>query len=930
MALMSTSLKKKNNFLRKLIKGAFLSKSTVIVTSRPRGIEDVKGYFTVLTEIIGFSRLDIETSLLQLEAPLRTVISEYFDFNPNVKKMCYLPLHMTMIIYLASLKEDTLSGIDSETKIYTNFLYLTIDHYNKRHGQSASLLNLCLEEQAVNHSLCHLFASVSELAFNATLNMQQTFSSNEILNFPVTAETLEKLSLFYIKKENRRHGRVDVFAFSHPTFQEFMSAIYLVQLPKKEQRNLITKYGNHSILLDLVWKFFFGLVGDKGTEQTLKFLFKTFVHSSGRYRQLPTKHYAIDLYPLAYAFETGKRDQRFVDLLDYAGIVGPSNNYSIYIEIREPMDLLSFLNIEEGGNSNPNFLFMKYTLEWIYVRHLKIELQLKSTVANPDQKMCSNLWLLSNQTIEDRHLQQIFKGYCNRTKLESANVSTVVLELEYFKQQRHVINPQHLFRMLESAILSDALYVQRFRLQMVQYLSKQLHRGTRLRRIVFNIINKQNYNFETPPSNLYAEELSFINLWNHLNRYSNDRLDSSSLDFSELRRFKLQQMLLDTDLIQTCHALQSAKKLEVLDFSHNLLFTPEPLVELFKSIKQLKVLDLSDNDIKLSFIAKSFKHLRGLRELNLSGNIINQVYTFRSYPKKEAFGSHLDNLKNLRSLDLSRILYQSMQGLNPGLRDLKNLNKLNLSSCFIRDDPDLEQLASTLKFTKKLEVIDLSHNFIEYISPRVSLVLHQMKEVNLSHNALNLPISRVKLLQPSIACGSKLQSLDLSHNFLCGGDFELLAFKFNIQVFPELQFVDLTNNTLFLREEMWNVTSIDVPSQFLFSAKSVKLNSTIQTASKATRIYAACVCNDAGFKENYHKKCLQLFDLYLHQCDDQSSVSTSQKELDDIHFRVAAGYLTGITKSQNEMNSIISARAKIIKRITTVINIGKTLHDQSV
>ena len=349
----------KHKFFLNLIKHTFLPKLTVIVLSRPRGLEDTRSYFTKFVEIVGFSQTDIEASLLHLGAPLPTVIRKYLNKNPNVKQMCYLPLHMTMIIYLASLKGDILSDIDTETKIYTSFLYLTIEHYSTRHGLSSLSLDHCLKDfQTVNYTLCPLFGSVCRIAFDATINRQQTFSSDELVRTlaQVSTDTLEELSLFYIKKENRRNGRVDVFSFSHPTFQEFMSAFHLVQLPRNEQQIAISKYGNNSLLQDLVWKFFFGLVGDKENEQTLNFLFREFVSSSGCYRQLPTKYYAIDFYPLAYAFETGRQYHLFTDLLEYARIVGPGNNYSLYIDIKEAMDTKSILNIEENRNTNSNFL----------------------------------------------------------------------------------------------------------------------------------------------------------------------------------------------------------------------------------------------------------------------------------------------------------------------------------------------------------------------------------------------------------------------------------------------------------------------------------------------------------------------------------------------------------------------------------------------
>ncbi len=148
-----------------------MPKSVVIISSRPRSIDNIKNVFTKVFEVTGFRRADIEKTLLQLETSLRISIENYFDNNPNVKKMCDLPLHMTMIIYLASLKKDPLSEMDSETRIFKNFLHLTIAHYQERHSLRTLTLDKCLvEDQSTKDSLCPLFVSICGLAFNATIH----------------------------------------------------------------------------------------------------------------------------------------------------------------------------------------------------------------------------------------------------------------------------------------------------------------------------------------------------------------------------------------------------------------------------------------------------------------------------------------------------------------------------------------------------------------------------------------------------------------------------------------------------------------------------------------------------------------------------------------------------------------------------------------
>ena len=943
------NLNKKHDLILKMIRGTYLPKSTVIVTSRPRGIEDIKKHFKKLVEIVGFNTLDIKKSLSQLQSPIRSVIQKHFKNNPNVKKMCYLPLHMTMIIYLASLKEDALSDIDTETKIYSSFLSLTIEHYkyDARHELSSLSLDYCLGDYADGHPLCPLLSSVCKLAFNATIQEQSTFSSIEIFGTSVNTEILEKLSFFNIKKENKRVGVVDVFAFSHPTFQEFMSAYYLVMLPSKEQYYMISRFGNHPNMQDLVWKFFFGLIGEKENDQKLKSLFRTYVSSSGRYRQLSTEYYAIDFYPFFYAFETGKQNQTFVELFDEAKIVGPGNNYSLQITIAKPMDMKSLLNIEENGNMNFNFLFLKNALERIPIMELRIELQLQFATTSLDPMVCDNYIYFFSQpkTIEEKRLRETFNSLCSNLQTDRMNLTSIVLELAYFKPQRNAVNPQVVFSMLRSAITPDISFAQYLLEQMNRYLDYQIYQKTssiRPKVILKALDVPALQNRKNTPSDLSEEESNFVRMWNYLKAYSgrsqfhrHSQQYWMNFKFSELRKFKLQNLLTDFDLIEICKVLYSAKKLEILDLSHNHLLAPEELLYLLKSLKQLRVLNLSDNIIKLHFIARGFKYLKGLHELNLSGNIVND---FISNTNENELSSQLVNMKDLQSLDLSRIIYGSIRGLIPGLRGLKHLRKLNLSSCLLRDDHELEKLAHFLSLTENLEVLDLSYNVIDSLSPPLMSTLGHLREVNLSSNMLNLPLSEFGLFRWTF--NSRLRKLDLSHNFLCGGDLEFSVFLEKLLLLPNLEEVILINNTLFLnnnivpityrgaestltlQDNVWDDT-LSLKIELHSRAKLVIVDSPIKLSDTADQMYATCVCKNYGFEKNYRKTCFDLFRKYQH------SSSTNYKELDAIHDLIAVDYLTGIGRSLARMDSIVAGRTKAGEHLTAQFSMIAPLMNHS-
>ena len=407
-------------------------------------------------------------------------------------------------------------------------------------------------------------------------------------------------------------------------------------------------------------------------------------------------------------------------------------------------------------------------------------------------------------------MYKLFEKYCSGNEAVLSIGTKVIVKLECFQQQKNLVDPRFLLNMLRSYILMpDQLYAHELQHQMLRYFREQNpEKRTTLRpEVISSIVDGQNESGDY--NNLTKEEQNFANLWEHLdkfrNRFNLSHSNNYHFNFSELRRFKLQQFLFDSDLEQISHTLQSAKKLEILDLAHNKLGTVEKLFELFKSLKKLRVLDLSDNIISFDQFSKGFKFLSGLHTLNLSRNIAPRKKVTNTQ-NKDSFGFHLKELKKLRNLNLSNVLYGGIDGLVSGLRYLENLRTLSLSSCMIRPNPELRDLAGYLSTAKNLSVLDLSYNFIDFLPTEVAIALNHVREVNLSYNSLSSPLAELELF----GCFNsipRLRKLDLSYNFLCGDDSEFQAFLQSLLRLPELQEVDLSHNNLFLSDEIWNWTN---------------------------------------------------------------------------------------------------------------------------
>ena len=253
----------KGDFVEGLIRGRELqlSKSAVIVTSRSRASEAIKTHFNQRLEMVGFREEDIEKYLDQLPQSLRTNISRYLERNPNVKQMCYLPLHMMMVVYIATADTERLSLIDTETKLYHGFMYLTIEQYEKRHKWSPSSLDQCFSEKESDQPLCILLRRVCQLAFERI--REQTFELSALgdLRLPdrIDSKKLEALSLFKIEKVRVNYRRVEKYYYSHRTFQEFLAALYLSVQPEQDQ--ILRRNSEVLKSEELIVKFYFGLTG---------------------------------------------------------------------------------------------------------------------------------------------------------------------------------------------------------------------------------------------------------------------------------------------------------------------------------------------------------------------------------------------------------------------------------------------------------------------------------------------------------------------------------------------------------------------------------------------------------------------------------------------------------------------------------------------
>ncbi|XP_067948730.1 malignant fibrous histiocytoma-amplified sequence 1 homolog [Watersipora subatra] len=159
------------------------------------------------------------------------------------------------------------------------------------------------------------------------------------------------------------------------------------------------------------------------------------------------------------------------------------------------------------------------------------------------------------------------------------------------------------------------------------------------------------------------------------------------------------------------------------------------------TLTELKSLDLSDNDFSQG-LPSSISQLRSLESLNLSSCYLSDFLPWSN------------TLTELKSLDLSWNDFS--QGLPSSISQLRSLESLRLSNCWLSDLP------LPLNTLTRLKKLDLSQNLLSDGLPEVVSQLNLLESLNLSH-------CRLKGLPPTLNTLTRLKVLDLSHNSFSEG-----------------------------------------------------------------------------------------------------------------------------------------------------------------
>ena len=251
--------KKNETMIFQLIKRNVLPKSVVIVASRPAALAQLKKVATKRVEVLGFEKEQIFQYIEKYKFSSTKKsgdLHSYLDQHPNVKHMCYLPIHAAMVCYLFEVLGHHLPR--TETKMYTKFtnhtLFRTIKCCEEHNPDTELPADLPEQEKKSLH-----FRQICKLAFEKTIHRKQYMKHNEVKDFfKGVKNNRESLGLINVDRISEEYGYQGLYTFLHLTFQEYLAAYHISQLKEEEQTKVIKTYGKKKHM-QVVWKFYCGL-----------------------------------------------------------------------------------------------------------------------------------------------------------------------------------------------------------------------------------------------------------------------------------------------------------------------------------------------------------------------------------------------------------------------------------------------------------------------------------------------------------------------------------------------------------------------------------------------------------------------------------------------------------------------------------------------
>ena len=231
---LSTELRH-DSFFREVIEKKSLPEAKVVVTSRPSASACLHIVVDKRIEILGFeqsSKNQYVTEALQDSPSKLEKLQRHFQQYPNIDAICYIPLIMSIIVFLCMCQPDELPP--TATKMYASFILHTICHYLKRTGKipEDKIINKLEQFPPVVYIALQ---DLQKTAFDGLVKDKIVFTVEELPVFckddPTCYGLLQSTECYSAEEIGTP---TQSFNFLHLGIQEYFAAKYVTMLPEDE------------------------------------------------------------------------------------------------------------------------------------------------------------------------------------------------------------------------------------------------------------------------------------------------------------------------------------------------------------------------------------------------------------------------------------------------------------------------------------------------------------------------------------------------------------------------------------------------------------------------------------------------------------------------------------------------------------------------
>jgi len=251
---------RKKSFVYDLICGRLLSRSTVMVTSRPNASSSLLGRVHKRVEILGFAEEQRKEYIkASLKKKARTKLEEYLNLNPIINSLCYVPLHLSILLHLFEVG----SLPKTLTELNELFILHTVYHYLEN-----DLPGSITKIEKLPESILNVIIKLSEMAYVGLMQNKLVFTDEEVKKLCPEVISIKKVANGYgllqaIQHHPYKKGAVGAptsFNFLHFTMQEFLAAFYISTLPFERQLKMLLD-GFWEDHLSFMWMMYVGITG---------------------------------------------------------------------------------------------------------------------------------------------------------------------------------------------------------------------------------------------------------------------------------------------------------------------------------------------------------------------------------------------------------------------------------------------------------------------------------------------------------------------------------------------------------------------------------------------------------------------------------------------------------------------------------------------